>query len=220
MYSTIDINIYISGVFILPKNSISVEMSGVPQLHASSLFDVRIKKDQARQTAYNNILEQALQKILHCATAPNQPTFVYFNIPPFVLGLPSLDMKDCVIYIVFQLRLQGYEVRYTYPNLLWISWAHHERQYLMEKNPIVQSMVPPKMAGPEKRKGTSMVSLQQAAVSTPNAGPILRAADYTPPATFVETMERPSPYVKPRQTVRFSESKDSLGNVLDELWKI
>jgi len=195
-------------------------MSGVPQLHASSLFDVRIKKDQARQTAYNTILEQALQKIAHSASAPNQPTFVYFNIPPFVLGLPSLDLKDCVVYIVYQLRLQGYEVRYTFPNLLWISWAHHERQYLMEKNPIVQSMIPPKMAGPEKRKGASMVSLQQAAVSTPNAGPILRAADYTPPAAFVETMERPSPYAKPKQTVRFSDAKDSLGNVLDELWKI
>jgi hypothetical protein len=81
-------------------------------------------------------------------------------------------------------------------------------------------MIPPKMAGPEKRKGASMVSLQQAATSTPNAGPILRASDYTPPASFVETMERPSPYMKPKQTVRFSESKDALGNVLDDLWKM
>lgn len=194
-------------------------MSGVPQLPASTLFDVRLKKDQARQRAYNQILEQALQKVAHSVTAPNQPTFVYYNVPPFVLGLPSLDLKDCVVYIVYQLRFQGYEVRYTFPNLLWISWAHHERQYLMEKNPIVQSMVPPKMAGPEKRKGASTVSLQQAATSTPNAGQILRASDYTPPAGFVESMERPSPYVKPKQTVRFSDSKDTLGNVLDELWK-
>jgi hypothetical protein len=195
-------------------------MAGVPQLPASTLFDVRLKKDQARQRAYNQILEQALQKVAHSATAPNQPTFVYYNVPPFVLGLPSLDLKDCIVYVVYQLRLQGYEVRYTFPNLLMISWAHHERQYLLEKNPIVQSMIPPKMAGPEKRKGPSMVSLQQAATSTPNAGPILRASDYTPPASFVETMERPSPYMKPKQTVRFSESKDALGNVLDELWKM
>jgi hypothetical protein len=190
-------------------------MSGVPQLPASALFDVRLKQDTARQTAYNKILEQALQKVAHCAPAPNQPTFVYFNIPPFVLGLPSLDMKDCVVYIVYQLRLQGYEVRYTYPNLLWISWAHHERQYLLEKNPIVQSMLP-KMAGPEKRKGPSMVSLQQAATETPNAGPLLRASDYTPPASFVETMERPSPYQKPKQTVRFSDTPDPFA----DLWKV
>ena len=196
-----------------------IEMSGVPQLPANTLFDVRLKKDQARQRAYNQILEQALQKVAHSASAPNQPTFVYFNVPPFVLGLPGLDLKDCIIYVVYQLRYQGYDVQYTFPNLLWISWAHHERQYLMEKNPIVQSMIP-KMAGPEKRKGASMISLQQAATSTPDAGPILRAADYTPPAGFVERMERPSPYSKPKQSVRFSETKDSLGNVLDELWKL
>jgi hypothetical protein len=204
------------------------EMSGVPQLPANTLFDVRLKKDQARQRAYNQILEQALQKVAHSAMAPNQPTFVYYNIPPFVLGLPALDMKDCVVYIVYQLRLQGYDVRYTYPNLLWISWAHHERQYLMEKNPIIQSMMPskkgvlkpasgpPTMLGPEKRSGSSAVFLRDA---FGGQNP-LKAADYTPPSDFMETMERPSPYTKPKQTVRFTESKDALGNVLDELWKI
>jgi len=191
-------------------------MSGVPQLSASSLFDVRLKKDQARHRAYNQILEQALQKIAHSASQPNQPTFVYYTVPPFVLGLPSLDLKDCILYIVHHLRLQEYEVRYTYPNLLWISWSHHERKYLMEKNPIVQSMLP-KMEGPEKRKGSSFVTLQTATQS-PSA-PLLRASEYTPPASFVETMERPSPYSKPKNTVMFSESRDPLGNVLDDLWK-
>ena len=191
-------------------------MSGVPQLAASSLFDVRLKKDQARHRAYNQILEQALQKVAHSASQPNQPTFVYFNVPPFVLGLPSLDLQDCIIYLVHQLRVQGYEIRYTYPNLLWISWAHHERQYFLEKNPIVQAMMPT-MAGPEKRKGSSMVTMRTAAQ---DAGPVLRASEYTPPAGFVETMERPSPYSKQKNTVTFSESKDSLSNVLDELWKV
>ena len=203
-------------------------MSGIPQLSAASLFDARLKKDQARHRAYNQILEQALQKVAHSASQPNQPTFVYYNVPPFVLGLPALDLQDCVVYIVHQLRHQGYEVRYTYPNLLWISWLHHERQYYMEKNPIVQSMLPknlPKMAGPEKRKGASAVSMRSAITNSMNAGPTLRAADYTPPAGFVETMERPSPYSKPKNSVTFSstlgaESKNISLNVLDELWKI
>ena len=45
----------------------------------------------------------------------------------------------------------------------------------------------------------------------------------TPPAGFVETMERPSPYSTQRnsatgtKTVRFE--KDGLSNVLDELWR-
>ena len=193
---------------------------GVPQLHASSLFDVRLKKDQARHRAYNEILERALQKVAHSAVQPNQPTFVYFNVPPFVLGLPTLDLQDCIVYLVHQLRNQGYDVRYTFPNLLWISWAHHERKYFMEKNPIVQSMIP-KMAGPEKRKGASQVTMRAAATGAAGAGQTLRAADYTPPAGFVETMERPSPYARKNTaagSVRFSEKQDGLSNVLDELW--
>jgi hypothetical protein len=201
-----------------------IEMSGIPQLSAASLFDARLKKDQARHRAYNQILEQALQKVAHSASQPNQPTFVYYNVPAFVLGLPALDLQDCVVYIVHQLRAQGYEVRYTYPNLLWISWGHHERQYFMEKNPIVQSMIP-KMAGPEKRKGPSQVNMRTAVTSTPGAGPALRAADYTPPAGFVETMERPSPYSARQsqnqtKTVTFADKKDGLSNVLDELWRL
>ena len=62
--------------------------------------------------------------------------------------------------------------------------------------------------------------MRTAASGAQNAGAILRASDYTPPAGFVETMERPSPYPKQRNTVTFSESKDGYGNVLEELWKI
>jgi len=83
----------------------------------------------------------------------------------------------------------------------------------MEKNPIVQSMLPT-MSGPEKRKGPSSVTMRTAMTVANNTGALLRASDYTPPAGFVETMERPSPYAKSKNTVSFTD------NVLDELWKI
>ena len=87
----------------------------------------------------------------------------------------------------------------------------------------------PKMAAPEKRKGASQVTMRAAATGAANAGATLRAADYTPPAGFVETMERPSPYSGIRGPtslsggkgkVRFAEKQDGLSNVLDELWKM
>ena len=87
----------------------------------------------------------------------------------------------------------------------------------MEENPIVRSMLPkgklPTMAGPEKRKGNSLVTMRSA-MATP-----LKASEYTPPAAFVETMERPSPYSKPKSTVSFSQA-ESQGSVLDDLWRI
>jgi hypothetical protein len=52
-----------------------------------------------------------------------------------------MDMEDCVVYIVFQLRTAGFEVKFTWPNLLYISWKHHEAAYLESQNPIVQAMM-------------------------------------------------------------------------------
>ncbi len=187
-------------------------------MSASSLFEARVKKDKARLRAYNDILSAILHKIAFTAAQPNQPTAVYYSVPPFVLGLPSMDLQDCIVYLVFQLRQQQYEVRYTYPNLLWVSWAHHEKEYFAKQNPVVQAMIPPKMAGPEKRRGASQVTMRTAMSGQQGAGQALRAADYTPPAGFVETMERPSPFKK---SVTFAPGSSSQTNdVLAEIWKI
>ena len=51
-------------------------------------------------------------------------------------------MEDCIVYLVWQLRQSGFEIRFTWPNLLYISWKHHEGAYLAHKNPIVQAMTP------------------------------------------------------------------------------
>jgi len=50
-------------------------------------------------------------------------------------------MEDCIVYIVFQLRQAGFEVKFTWPNILYISWKHHEGDYLTTHNPIVQAML-------------------------------------------------------------------------------
>jgi uncharacterized protein Veg len=55
--------------------------------------------------------------------------------------LPRIDLEDCVVYIVYQLRTSGFDVKYTYPNLLNINWSHHERNYLLQQSPILQAMV-------------------------------------------------------------------------------
>ena len=68
-----------------------------------------------------------------------------------------------MVYLVWQLRQAKFEVRFTWPNLLYISWQHHEGDYLTRQNPIIQAMMPvapPKAAalarapgGSQKKKG-------------------------------------------------------------------
>ena len=53
----------------------------------------------------------------------NQYTF--FVIPEFIVGVPTYDIASCTAFIIDKLKDNGFIIKYTYPNLLFISWAHH-----------------------------------------------------------------------------------------------
>ena len=112
-----------------------------PQLNPSELYDKRRTKDAGRLRAYNKILEQIYNRIRTISKLPNAQCFILYTVPPFILGLPKLDLEDCVVYLIYQLRHSGYEVRYTPPNMIYISWLHHEKSYLVEQSPIMQAML-------------------------------------------------------------------------------
>lgn len=112
-----------------------------PHLDPSMLYDKRRTKDMYRLKTYNKILEQIYQRILTNSRLPQSPCYILFTIPTFILGLPKIDLEDCVVYLVHQLRHAKYMVQYTYPNLLRISWEHHEKAYIVEQSPIMQTML-------------------------------------------------------------------------------
>lgn len=112
-----------------------------PQLPPSELYDKRKTKDASKLRAYNKILEQIYNRIRVISRLPNSQCFLLYTVPPFIFGLPKLDMEDCVVYLIYQLRHAGYEVRYTPPNMMHISWLHHEKSYMVEQSPIMQSMM-------------------------------------------------------------------------------
>ena len=112
-----------------------------PQLAPSELYDRRKTKDAAKLRAYNKILEQIYNRIRVISRLPNSQCSLLYTVPPFILGLPKLDLEDCVVYLIYQLRHAGYEVRYTPPNLVYISWLHHEKNYMVEQSPIMMAMM-------------------------------------------------------------------------------
>jgi hypothetical protein len=112
-----------------------------PQLNPADLYDKRKSKDASRLKAYNKILEQIYNRVRVISKLPNSPCYLLYTVPPFILGLPKIDLEDCVIYLIYQLRHAGYDVRYTPPNMIYLSWVHHEKSYLVEQSPIMQAML-------------------------------------------------------------------------------
>jgi hypothetical protein len=126
----------------------------VPKLDPNELFDKRRERDQARLKAYNKLLEQIYHKI-RTSSKMGGNAWINYTIPPFIIGLPRLDLIDTVVYLVHTLRQQKYEVRYTYPNMLYISWKHHERDYLTQNSPIMQALIPPEKPAPARKGGVT-----------------------------------------------------------------
>jgi hypothetical protein len=140
-------------------------------------------------------------------------------VPPFIIGLPKIDMEDCIVYIVFQLRQAGFEVKFTWPNILYISWRHHEGSYITDQNPIVQAMLREAESNASKiqRKkpiqkkdvkfneaiellskgpspGSELVSTGSLATGSPfGSAPPRTPSEYKPPESFLKTMDRPGP---------------------------
>jgi len=190
-------------------------MDHVPQLQVGDLYKRRMAKDAARLKAYNQILESIYSRIRNQSQLPNCPTNLLYTIPPFILGLPRIDLEDCVVYLVYQLRQNGFSVQYSYPNLLAISWSHHERDYILEQSPIMQAMLVTSNSLKEKqhskiqrafekpkkeKKAKKTVSMAGNVVispyaldSAPSAGKALQAGDYQPPSVFLKEMEKPDP---------------------------
>lgn len=113
-----------------------------PILRPEDLYTQRRTRDSSRLRAYNQILEQIHHRIQTVSRLPTgSVSQILYSIPDFIFGLPRIDLEDCVVYLVYQLRTSGFDVKYTYPNLLNISWSHHERSYLLEQSPILQAMV-------------------------------------------------------------------------------
>ena len=189
-----------------------------PKLQPQHLFEKREKRDNARLKSYNQLLEQIQHRIFTTSQLPGNPNYLIYSVPPFILGLPSMDMQDCIVYLVFQLRQNGFEVRFTYPNLLYISWASYEKEYFMKKNPIVKAMTPPKPEPIVKKAKSVQFQQQQPPSSIQNpytdritVAPVRSASDYMPPTSFLDTIQRPLPTQ--------SSSVSGAGNVIADLWK-
>jgi hypothetical protein len=176
--------------------------AAAPRLEPSQLFEKRAQRDRAKLRAYNEILGQIHTRIYNVSQMTGNTSSLVYTVPPFILGMPALDLQDCIVYLVSMLRNSGFEVKYTYPNLLYISWKHYETQYNREVNPIVQAMMPPALPvnttkkGKEGKRGMGDKAPSVTFAPLPpmdTARPPPRsAADYQPPDSFLNELSRPS----------------------------
>lgn len=150
--------------------------SAPPQLTPSALFEEQSRLDAIRLEVYNRILSTVHMKIKSTSTLPGSPQMTTFDVPEWQPGCPRFDVKDCILYIVWNLRTSGFSVMYVSPNRLLISWKEQSIRYYQEESPIRQAMLAASAAAPVRGGAGGGGS----AAAGPRAPEKKRAASYRP----------------------------------------
>jgi hypothetical protein len=90
-----------------------------------NIFDLNRKRDERelkKYIVYNEVLTKCHSRI-QFSSEKGQEECVYI-VPRFMLGLPTYDPVKCAEFMVDNLRRNGFQVGYTYPNHLYICWKH------------------------------------------------------------------------------------------------
>jgi len=99
------------------------------KINLDDLYNRTRKTDDLRIRVYKKILHRTHQKIKYASRQKNTEHYCFFIVPEFLVGTPRYDSAACIAYIMDKLSNNGFMVKYTHPNLLFISWNHYIPKY-------------------------------------------------------------------------------------------
>lgn len=101
------------------------------KINIDELYERRQKRDLKQLSIFNKILNRIHKRIQHTARNKNcNDTFIWFNVPEYLVGEPIYDKGECIGYIFSELEKNGFHVKYMHPNAFFISWHNWVPSYV------------------------------------------------------------------------------------------
>ncbi len=120
-------------------NSLEEEIE--TKINLDELYERKQQRDLNTLDSYNKILNRIHTRIKTVSRNQINEQFCWYIVPEMMIGIPKFDHGACVAYLMDKLRDNGFVVRYTHPNLLFISWQHwvpgYVRNEIKKKTGIV-----------------------------------------------------------------------------------
>lgn len=109
------------------------EEAGDTKINLDELYER--KKQSALNTlkVYNKILTRIHNRIKHQSRINPNDQHCWYIVPEMIIGVPKYDHGDCIAYLIDKLRDNGFVIRYTHPNLLFISWKAWTPAYVRDE---------------------------------------------------------------------------------------
>lgn len=90
-------------------------------IQANTLNKQQKEKEARKNITFSKIYNFVEKKILLASTANHYS--VWYQIPVFVVGLPTYSLAYCREYIQDNLKKNGFKTTFYSPNLLEITWG-------------------------------------------------------------------------------------------------
>ena len=100
------------------------------KLNIDELYVKKQQQDLNVLNNYNKILIRIHNKIKYISKQLINDQCCWYIVPEMMIGIPKYNHNDCIAYVIEKLRENGFIVRYTHPNLLFISWKHWIPSYV------------------------------------------------------------------------------------------
>lgn len=100
------------------------------KINLDELYEKKRKYDLSKLDIYNKLLSRVHNKIKVTSRQKTDEQFCWFLIPEVMIGVPKYDQGACIAYIMDKLSNNGFNVKYTHPNLIFICWNHWVPSYV------------------------------------------------------------------------------------------
>ena len=111
------------------------------KINLDELYKIKRFQQEKRVEVYIKVLNRVHKRIKSSSRQKNNECFCFFIVPEFILGFPRYDIATCTSFLIEKLKDNGFSIKYTHPNLLFISWKHyipsHERTEIKKKYGVV-----------------------------------------------------------------------------------
>ena len=114
--------------------TLSEENDLTDKINLDDLFESKREFDESKLVLYNKILHRIHTKIKQTSrNTKGKEQFVWYLIPEMMIGVSRYNVSECTGYILRKLRENDFIVRYTHPNLIFISWTHWIPGYVRQE---------------------------------------------------------------------------------------
>ena len=97
-------------------------------LNINDLFTNKNEKEKLKEQIYDDVLKQCHKKIVRAVKLNPYNNYCFYIIPKFIFGVPLYNTNNCIYYLINNLTKNGFNIKYTHPNLLIITWNKQKEQ--------------------------------------------------------------------------------------------